>query len=83
LTKLLHSASIILLGYLGIRMNMGMLYFAGILVTAILLAYENAIIKADDLSRLNMAFFTMNGVISVLMFGFVAAEVIFGRSAIV
>jgi 4-hydroxybenzoate polyprenyltransferase len=83
LTKLLHAASIILLSYLGIRMNMGIFYFAGIIVTAILLAYENIIIKADDLSRLNMAFFTMNGVISVLMFCFVAVEVIFGRTRLV
>ena len=80
LTKLLHAASIILLSYLGIRMNMGIFYFVGIFVTAVLLAYENIIIKADDLSRLNMAFFTMNGVISVLMFCFVAVEVIFGRT---
>ncbi len=83
LTKLLHAASIILLSYLGVRMNMGILYFIGIFVTAVLLAYENIIIKADDFSRLNMAFFTMNGVISVLMFCFVAVEVIFGRTGIV
>ena len=83
LTKLLHAVSIMLLSYLGVRMNMGILYFIGIFVTAVLLAYENIIIKADDLSRLNVAFFTMNGVISVLMFCFVAVEVIFGRTRIV
>ena len=49
-------------------------------VTAILLAYENSLIKANDLSRLNLAFFTMNGVISMVMFCFVAIEVVFGRT---
>lgn len=80
LTKLLHIISIALLSWVGIRMNLGLIYFTGVFITAVLLAYENSIIKANDLSRLNMAFFTMNGVISVLMFCFVAVEVIFGRS---
>jgi 4-hydroxybenzoate polyprenyltransferase len=79
LTKLLHIISIALLSWVGFRMNLGLVYFTGVFVTAVLLAYENSIIKANDLSRLNMAFFTMNGVISVLMFCFVAVEVIFGR----
>jgi 4-hydroxybenzoate polyprenyltransferase len=51
----------------------------GIFVAGTLLAYENSLIKPDDLSNLNVAFFTMNGVISVVMFFFVAIEVIFGR----
>jgi 4-hydroxybenzoate polyprenyltransferase len=46
-----------------------------IAVTAILLIYENSLIKPNDLSRLNLAFFTMNGVVSVVMFCFVAFEV--------
>jgi 4-hydroxybenzoate polyprenyltransferase len=78
LTKLLHAASIAILIWLGIRLNLGLFYFAGIVVTAILLIYENRLIKPDDLSRLNLAFFTMNGVISIVLFGFVAVEVILG-----
>jgi 4-hydroxybenzoate polyprenyltransferase len=42
----------------------------------ILLIYEHSLVRADDLSRLNAAFFTMNGVISVLFFLFVAADVL-------
>jgi 4-hydroxybenzoate polyprenyltransferase len=78
LTKLLHAASIAILIWLGIRLNLGLFYFAGIAVTAILLIYENRLIKPDDLSRLNLAFFTMNGVISIVLFGFVAVDVILG-----
>jgi 4-hydroxybenzoate polyprenyltransferase len=79
LTKLLHITSIVLLGWLGINMHLGLFYFIGVVVTAILLAYENSLIKPHDISKLNMAFFTMNGVISILLFCFVAMEVIFGR----
>lgn len=76
LTKLLHTASIAIFTWIGIRLGLGLLYFIGIAVTAILLTYENSLIKPNDLSRLNLAFFTMNGVVSVVMFCFVAFEVI-------
>ena len=76
LTKTLHFTAILFLVWAGVRLDLGVIYFFGIFVTGLLLAYENSIIKPNDLSRLNMAFFTMNGVISVLMFLFVAVEVI-------
>jgi len=79
LTKLLHISSILILSWLGIRLDLGLFYYMGIFVAGTLLAYENSLIKPDDLSNLNVAFFTMNGVISVVMFFFVAIEVIFGR----
>ena len=49
------------------------LYWAGVLVVAVLLLYEHRWCKPGDLSRLDAAFFTMNGVISLLLFGFVLA----------
>lgn len=75
-TKLLHFTAIVFLVWSGMRLNLGIIYFVGVLITGLLLAYENSIIKPNDISRLNMAFFTMNGIISVLMFFFVAIEVI-------
>jgi 4-hydroxybenzoate polyprenyltransferase len=83
LTKLLHISSILILSWLGIRLDLGLFYYMGIFVAGTLLAYENSLIKPDDLSNLNVAFFTMNGVISVVMFFFVAIEVIFGRTRFV
>jgi 4-hydroxybenzoate polyprenyltransferase len=80
LTKILHITSIVLLSWVGVSMHLGLVYFIGVAVTAILLAYENSLIKPHDISKLNVAFFTINGVISILLFCFVAAEVIFGRS---
>ena len=83
LTKLLHICSILILSWLGIRLDLGLFYYMGVFVAGTLLAYENSLIKPDDLSNLNVAFFTMNGVISVVMFFFVAIEVIFGRTRFV
>ena len=45
----------------------------------LLLLYEHSLVKADDLSKLNAAFFTMNGVISVLFFFFVAGDLLLRR----
>ena len=55
---------------------MGKLAALGIVVVILLLLYEHSLVKADDLSKLNAAFFTMNGVISVLFFVFVAADLL-------
>jgi 4-hydroxybenzoate polyprenyltransferase len=55
---------------------LGKLAMAGVLVVILLLVYEHSLVKACDLSKLNAAFFTMNGVISVLFFVFVAADVL-------
>jgi 4-hydroxybenzoate polyprenyltransferase len=46
----------------------------------VLLLYEHSLVKHDDLSKLNAAFFTMNGVISVVFFIFIAADILTRRS---
>ncbi|OHE57982.1 MAG: 4-hydroxybenzoate octaprenyltransferase [Thermodesulfovibrio sp. RBG_19FT_COMBO_42_12] len=82
LIKLLHAFSIVLLILVGLHLNLGLFYFAGVVFTALLLAYENSIIKPDDLSRLNLAFFNLNGLVSIIMLCFVAFEVIFRRAGL-
>jgi 4-hydroxybenzoate polyprenyltransferase len=77
LTKVLHAASIFLLIILGLRLDLGYFYYMGVGVAGLLLLYENSIIKPNDLSRLNLAFFSMNGIISIVLFSFVAIEIIF------
>ena len=52
----------------GVVLGVGVLYFVGVAAAAVLLAYEQSLVSAHDLSKLNMAFFTMNGVIA-LVFG--------------
>jgi 4-hydroxybenzoate polyprenyltransferase len=56
--------------------GLGKLAVAGVVVVVLLLLYEHSLVKANDLSKLNAAFFTMNGVISVLFFVFVAADLL-------
>ncbi len=56
--------------------GLGKLAIAGVAVVAALLGYEHSLVSADDLSKLNAAFFTMNGVISVLFFAFIAGDLL-------
>jgi 4-hydroxybenzoate polyprenyltransferase len=48
----------------------------GVLAVLLLLAYEHSLVSENDLSKLNAAFFTMNGVIAVVFFVFIAADLI-------
>ena len=59
--------------------QLGAIGFTGLAVVGALIFYEHTLVKADDLSKLNAAFFTMNGVISILFFIFVATEVLLRR----
>jgi len=56
--------------------GLGKLAIVGVAVVAVLLAYEHSLLSADDLSKLNAAFFTLNGVISVLFFVFVGGDLL-------
>lgn len=75
--KALHGLMIVCLLLLVWQMHLGGVSIAGVAVIAGLLMYEHGIVKANDLSRVNAAFFTMNGWVSVLFFVFWAADVLF------
>ena len=64
----LHACMVALLALLFLKAGLGMLSFAGLGLVAFLLAYEHSLVKPADLSRINAAFFTVNGWISVLLF---------------
>jgi 4-hydroxybenzoate polyprenyltransferase len=70
----LHVATVALLVAAGLGLPVGALYWIGVAAVAALLAYEHSLVSPGDLRRLNMAFFTMNGVISVAFFAFVLAD---------
>ena len=78
----LHAVTLFSLGLVGVGAYQGdatasTLYWIGVLVVAVLLTYEHSLVKAGDLSKLDAAFFTMNGIISLLLFGFVLAGRLF------
>jgi 4-hydroxybenzoate polyprenyltransferase len=77
--RLLHLAMIGLLIWLIVAFHLGALAFIGIAAVALLLGYEHSLVSHDDLSKLNAAFFTMNGVISVVFFAFVAGDLLVRR----
>jgi 4-hydroxybenzoate polyprenyltransferase len=74
LTRLAHAGSVALLIWLGLELGLGPLYWLGLAVVAVLLAYENSIVSEDDLSRVDMAFLGMNGVIAIVFLAGVLAD---------
>ena len=74
--RTLHLATIALLIAAGVGLDVGVLYWIGVGCVAGLLGYEHTLVRPGDLRRLDAAFFTMNGVISVAFFAFVLADVL-------
>lgn len=74
IARLFHLLMLFLLVALVRAFALGKLAWAGIAAVALLLLYEHSLVKSNDLSRLNAAFFTMNGVISVVFAIFIAAD---------
>jgi 4-hydroxybenzoate polyprenyltransferase len=74
IARALHTLTVLGLAAAGVATGAGWLYAAGVALAAILLLYEHSLVRPGDLSRLDVAFFTMNGVISIVFFAFVLAE---------
>jgi len=68
LSRVAHTVMIGLLGMTGVTAHLGLVYYVAVGLVAILIAYEQSLVKADDLSKLDVAFFTLNGYISVGLF---------------
>lgn len=77
--RLLHGVTIPALVVFGLGAGFGGWYYAGVAVAAGILVYEHRLVRADDLSRLNAAFFTMNAVMSATVFVFALADRLAGR----
>jgi len=74
LAKLLHAITIPALAAFGYAAGFGWWYYLGLIVAAGILAYEHQLVRPGDLSRLDAAFFTMNGVMSVVVFSFALVD---------
>lgn len=80
-SRLLHLAMLFCLVQLALSFQLGGIALAGVAVVTALLLYEHSLVHADDLSRVNAAFFTVNGFVSVAFFLFWAADVFWRKFA--
>jgi 4-hydroxybenzoate polyprenyltransferase len=80
-SQLLHVLMILCLLALVYDLDLGRLSVVGVAAVGLLLLYEHSLVKPNDFSRVNAAFFTMNGWVSVLFFVFWAADVLLARRA--
>lgn len=71
-----HVATLVLYAGFGVLTGFGALWWAGVGLTAVVLAYEHAIVTPTDLSRVNRAFFTANGVVGLVLLAFAVADLV-------
>ncbi|HMJ23662.1 MAG TPA: UbiA-like polyprenyltransferase, partial [Terriglobales bacterium] len=76
IARMFHLVMLILLWALVVVFGLGKLAVVGVIVVMLLLAYEHSLVSPTNLSKLDAAFFTMNGVISVVFFAFLAGDLL-------
>jgi 4-hydroxybenzoate polyprenyltransferase len=79
IARIMHLGMLGMLYWLVVSFALGKIALVGIAVVALLLLYEHLIISPKDMRRMNAAFFTLNGIISVVFFGFIATDVLMRR----
>ncbi len=77
-SRFFHIFTFIFLILTGITASMGKIYYIGIFILTVFLIYEHSLIKENDLSKINKAFFTVNGYVSIIFFVFVLADIYIG-----
>jgi len=75
-SSLLHVLAILFLGWFGVEEGLGYIYWMGVIIAAAILVYEHSLVSATDLSKLDAAFFNMNGILSVLVFAFAFLDIL-------
>jgi 4-hydroxybenzoate polyprenyltransferase len=75
-SAVVHLGTVAAFAWFGAAAGLGWLWWTGLALTAAILVYEHAIVRADDLSRVNRAFFTANGVIGIGLFAFALADLV-------
>ena len=75
-SSVVHVVTFAAFAWFGAAAGLGWLWWTGIALTAAVLVYEHSIVRTDDLSRVNRAFFTANGVIGIGLFGFALLDLV-------
>lgn len=81
ISRALHATAVVLLVATGLGIGgepLGVLYYVGVTLVAALLVHEQSLVRADDLSRVNVAFFTLNGCVSLAFMATTMADVFLG-----
>jgi 4-hydroxybenzoate polyprenyltransferase len=76
IARLFHLLMLVLLAALVFAFGLGRFAVIGLAAVCLLLAYEHSLVSKDDLTKLNAAFFTMNGIIAVVFWVFLAADLL-------
>ena len=79
ISRVFHVATILLLVWMVVAFGLGKVAMVGVGFVALLLIYEHSLVKHDDLSRVNAAFFTMNGLVSMAFLFFVTGDLLLRR----
>lgn len=77
IARLFHIVTVLLLAWMVAAFGLGKIAIAGVVLVAALLVYEHSLVKHDDLGRVNAAFFTMNGLVSMAFLFLIAADRMF------
>ena len=73
--RVFHGLAVVFMVLSGLALGVGVIYWIGVVICALLLAYENAIVKPDDLSRVNAAFFNVNAILAGIYLAAVIGDV--------
>ncbi len=76
ISRAAHMITMASLFYLGSLLSLGWFYYTGVVISLVLIVYEHALIRENDLSKLNFAFFNMNGYISMTIFIFTLLDML-------
>src|SRR5580658_10333266 len=76
IARVFHLMTVLLLAWMVVAFGLGKIAIVGVVFVALLLIYEHSLVKHDDLSRVNAAFFTMNGLISMAFLFFIAGDLL-------
>ncbi len=79
IARFFHVITVLLLAWMVVAFGLGKIAVAGLVFVALLLIYEHSLVKHDDLSRVNAAFFTMNGLVSMAFLLFIAGDLLLAR----
>ncbi len=72
----LHVIAVLLLFGIPLLTELGLFYYIGVGIVVLIFIYEHAIVKPNDLSRVNLAFFTLNGMISLVLMALSIADIL-------